>query len=311
MAEMRLGIGLWSQATEWQPMLEAARLVDRLGYDHLWVWDHHYAPFGDPYQPILEGWTIASAWAMATEHVTVGQLVAPNPWHHPGLYAKMAITLDHVSGGRAIMGMGAGWWELEADAYGMAFGRSTGERLDWLDESVAAVRRLLDGERVTVDAARFRFRDLVMVPRPVQARLPILIGGGGEKKTLRIVAKYADMWNAFGSIEDLRRKGEVLAAHCEAVGRDPTEIRRSVECKITIRNTVEEARAAWGRRLEANKTPYDEGVDTWLGPPELIAERMAACRDAGFDAVMTWMPAPYDVETIERLIGEVRPILGG
>ncbi len=309
MSKFKFGVGLWSQATAWQPMLDAARLIDQLGYDHLWTWDHHYAPFGDPYQPILEGWTVASAWATVTEHVTVGLLVGANPWHNPGLYAKMATTLDHVSGGRAILGIGGGWWEFEAAAYGINFPQGVGLRLDWLDESVGAIRRLVAGDDVTLNTEAYRMQSLRLRPLPVQARLPILVGGGGVRKTLRTAARYADMWNAPGTLEELREKNELLTQYCADIGRDPGEIRRSVECKIIIRDTEDEARRVWAALSQANHMDYEEGVDTWLGTPQQIADRIGAFRAAGFDAVMVWLPAPYDFETIQRLIGEVKPLV--
>jgi alkanesulfonate monooxygenase SsuD/methylene tetrahydromethanopterin reductase-like flavin-dependent oxidoreductase (luciferase family) len=307
MTEFKFGVGLWSQQTAWPAMLDTARRIDRLGYDHLWTWDHHLAPFGDPYQPILEGWTVASAFAVATEHATVGLLVGANPWHNPGLYAKMVTTLDHVSGGRAIAGIGGAWWEWEAAAYGIDFGASVGERLDRLDQATESIKRLLAGDEVTIDSGAYRMDRLRLYPLPLQPKLPILVGGGGEKKTLRTVARYADMWNAFGTLEDLTHKTEVLAQHCADLGRDPAEIQRSVEVKIIIRDTEDEARKIWAALLEANHMAFEVGVDTWLGSPQQIADRIRAFRAVGFDAIMTWMPAPYDTETIERLIGEVKP----
>jgi alkanesulfonate monooxygenase SsuD/methylene tetrahydromethanopterin reductase-like flavin-dependent oxidoreductase (luciferase family) len=307
MSELRLGIGLWSQATSWRPMLETARLVDRLGYDYLWTWDHHYAPFGDPHQSILEGWSVTSAWAAATERCRVGLLVAASPWHSPALYAKMVMTLDHITDGRAVLGIGGGWWESEAAAFGVDFASGVGERLDRLDSAVSIISRLLEGDEVTTTDGPYRVDHLKLRPLPVQDRIPILIGGGGERKTLRTVARYAHMWNAFGTVEELRHKTEVLAGHCAAVGRDPLEIDRSVECKIIIRDSEDEARRVWAELSEANRMPTEVGVDTWLGTPDQIAERITAFRAIGFDTMMSWMPAPYDRETIERLIGEVKP----
>ena len=216
---------MWSQGATWPEMRDAAQTVDRLGYDHLWTWDHIYAIFGDPYQPIFEGWSLLHAWAMATERTRLGLLVGANTFRNPGLVAKTAATLDHVSDGRAILGIGGAWFDLEHEAHGIEFGSGFGQRLDWLDESVAACRALLDGETVTSppDGA-YHFKELRHQPLPVQPRLPIMIGGSGEKKTLRTVAKYADLWNAMGSLEKMAHKVEVLRGHCDAVGRDINEI---------------------------------------------------------------------------------------
>ncbi len=148
-------------------MLDAAKRVDRLGYDHLWTWDHLYAIFGDPYQPIFEGYTTLAAWAMATEQTRLGLLVGANTFRNPGLVAKTIATLDHISDGRAILGLGGAWFDLEHQAHGIDFGSGFGQRLDWLDESVAAIRRLLDGETVTSEpGGHYPFDDLRSTIRP-------------------------------------------------------------------------------------------------------------------------------------------------
>ena len=147
MTDLKTGILLWSQGATWPEMLDAAKRVDRLGYDHVWTWDHIYAIFGDPYQPIVEGWTTLAAWAMATERARLGLLVAANTFRNPGLTAKLAATLDHISDGRAILGIGGAWFELEHTAHGIDFGSGFGQRLDWMDEAVAAMRTVLDGGR--------------------------------------------------------------------------------------------------------------------------------------------------------------------
>src|SRR3712207_629442 len=157
-----------------------------------------------------------------TKRARLGLLVGANTFRNPGLVAKMATTLDHMSGGRAILGLGGAWFEYEPTAHGIDFGRSPGERLRWLDEAAAAIRAVLDGGSATSEeGARYAFRELRQEPWPLQQRLPIMIGGGGEKKTLRTVAKYADMWNTSGSVERLQRKMEVLDQHCADVGRNP------------------------------------------------------------------------------------------
>src|SRR5687767_15526390 len=202
MSEVKLGVLLWSQASEWPELEASARRVDQLGYDSLWTWDHLYAIFGDPYQPIFEGWMSLAAWAKVTSRVRLGLLVGANTFRNPGLVAKLAGTLDHLSDGRAILGIGGAWFELEHTAHGIEFGSGFGQRLDWLDEAVGAMRAVLDGKSATSEpGAHYAFNDLRHDPLPVQKRLPIMIGGSGEKKTLRTVAKYADMWNAMGTPE--------------------------------------------------------------------------------------------------------------
>lgn len=311
--EIKLGILLWSQAATWPEMLDAARRVDRLGYDSLWTWDHLYAIFGDPYQPIFEGYATLAAWAMATQRVRLGLLVGANTFRNPGLVAKMIATIDHVSGGRAIMGLGGAWFELEHRAHGIDFGTGFGQRLDWLDEAVWAIRQLLDGEAVrSSPGSHYGFDRLRHAPRPVQAHLPIMVGGTGERKTLRTVAKYANQWNAMGTVETLRRKVDVLREHCAAVGREAAEIEFTLGVKLTIRNTEAEAVQVWEAAMAHNRTPMADVTDdvTFLnGSPEQIAERLRPYVQLGFRTIISEQPAPYDVETLERFVGEVKPLL--
>ena len=313
--QSKLGVLLWNQATDWPSYEAAARRVDELGYDSLWAWDHAYAIFGDPYQPIFEGYTSLAAWSKVTSRVRLGLLVGANPLRNPGVVAKMLTTIDHASGGRAIAGMGAAWMELEHRALGIDFGSGFGQRLDWLDESVAALRTMFDGGRVTsAPGSRYDFADFVLLPAPVQAHLPILSGGGGEKKTLRTVAKYADMWNVMGSAEVLAHKLEVLRGHCDAVGRDIGEIELTVGCKPLIRSSAETARREWEAAMAHNRTPMSDVEDDdtfWVGTPDLIAERMAERKALGFNTFLAELPAPYDDETLERWITEVRPMVDG
>jgi alkanesulfonate monooxygenase SsuD/methylene tetrahydromethanopterin reductase-like flavin-dependent oxidoreductase (luciferase family) len=307
-----LGVLLWSQATDWPAFERAARKVDQLGYDHLWTWDHLYAIFGDPYQPIFEGWTTLAAWAKVTERARLGLLVGANTFRNPALVAKIAATLDHISDGRAILGIGGAWFELEHVAHGIEFGSGFGQRLDWLDEAVGAMRKLLDGQTVNQNGPRYQFKDLRHAPVPLQRRLPIMIGGSGEKKTLRTVARYADMWNGMGAVDLMRHKVDVLKAHCDAVGRDVAEIEFTLGCKPTIRNSEAEARKVWMQYMEKNRTPMSrvEKDDTfWNGTAEQIAEKMRAYRDLGFRTYIAEIPAPYDDETIERWIREVKPMV--
>ncbi len=313
MTELKTGILLWSQGAEWPEMLDAAKRVDRLGYDHLWTWDHLYAIFGDPYQPIMEGWTTLTAWAMATGRTRLGLLVGANTFRNPGLVAKTAASLDHISEGRAILGIGGAWMEPEHTAHGIDFGTGFGQRLDWMDESVGAIRQLLDGETISSKpGGRYEFNDLRHHPLPIQQHLPIMIGGSGEKKTLRSVAKYADLWNAMGTPEFLAHKVEVLRGHCDAVGRDINEIEFTLGVKLTIRDDKSEAERVRAAAMEHNKTPradLEDDTTFWEGSPEEIADRLRPYVDLGFRTVISEQPAPYDVETLERFAGEVKPLI--
>ncbi|MGH8947708.1 MAG: LLM class flavin-dependent oxidoreductase, partial [Acidimicrobiia bacterium] len=234
-----------------------------------------------------------------------------NTFRNPGLVAKSVITIDHMSEGRAILGLGGAWFGLEHTAFGIDFGTGFGQRLDWMDEATAAIRSLLDGKTVTSDGnGRYDFRDLHLNPLPVQEHVPIMIGGSGERKTLRTVAKYADQWNAFGSPETLAHKDDVLRHHCADVGRNPDEIERTVGAKIVIRDSETEARRVLEDLMEHNRTPLAniEDDDTfWVGTADEMIEKLLAYHEIGFDTVLVEMPAPYDRETMDRLVEVVRP----
>ena len=312
-ADVKLGANLWSQASDWPAFLEAGRQAERLGFDHLWTWDHVLAIFGDPSQPIFEGYTALAALAQATERIGLGLFVGANTFRNPALAAKSVLTIDHISGGRAMMGLGGAWFELEHRAFGFDFGSGFGQRLDWLAEAVPAVRRLLDGDEVTSPTGgRYAFDHLRLAPGPAQERVPLVIGGSGERKTLRIVAEHADIWNAFGLPEELVHKDEVLRRHCDDVGRNPDEIERSVGCKVTIRSTEGEAERVRRTLLDHNRTPLAAVADDhtfWTGTPEQVAETMTAYRRIGFSTFIVELPAPFDLETMESLVRTVKPMV--
>ncbi len=312
MADLRLGLNLWSQASDWPSFLGAAKRADELGYDHIWTWDHVQAIFGDPDQPIWEGYTALAAIAQATTRARLGLFVGANTFRNPGLVAKAIATIDHISDGRAIMGLGGAWFGHEHQSFGIDFGSGFGQRLDWLAESVPIVRDLLDGHEVTSTGPRYAIDHLRILPRPVQAHVPVMIGGGGERKTLRIVAQYADMWNVFGTPEVVVHKDGILRQHCADVGRDPKSIERTLGCKITIRSTEAEAERVRRAALEHNRTPLSrvEGdVSFWTGTAEQIAETMISYRKVGFDTFIVELPAPYDAETMESLMTVVKPMV--
>ncbi len=313
MPDTRYGILPFNQAASWPELLDVAQRVDQLGYDHLWAWDHLYAIFGDPYQDFFEGYSLLAALARETKRVRLGLLVGANTFRNPGIVAKTIATIDHVSDGRAIAGLGGAWMELEHTAHGIDFGSGFGQRLDWMDEATDAIRRLLDGQTVTSEpGGHYAFKDLRHLPPPVQRHLPIMIGGSGEKKTLRSVARYADMWNAMGTVDFLRHKIDVLRQHCSDVGRDPAEITFTLGIKATIRDSVEEADRVWRSHMEHNRTPMadvEDDVTFWNGTPEQLADRLAPYVELGFETIISEHPAPYDIESIERLMGQVKPLV--
>jgi len=305
---MKFGAQLWSQATDWPGWRDAAVAAEVAGWDSVWTWDHLLAIFGPWEQPIFEGWATLCGIAPLTKRVRLGLMVGANTFRNPGLTAKLATTLDHLSAGRAVLGIGGAWFEREHDAFGIDFGRGFGERLDRLDEAVMLMRRLLDGELVTHDGAYYRFRDALCQPRPIQAHLPILIGGSGPRKTLRTTALRADGWNTSGTVDEVREKLATLREHCEVVRRDLSTIELTVSFPIVIRDKAPDAEKAFTALLKHNGA---EKLDSkaLLGPPNAIADEIRPYRDMGFETVIARLPAPYDRETIDR-IGEVAAALG-
>ena len=305
--EIKVGVLPWGQYTAWPPLLEIGRQADELGYDSLWTWDHLYPIQGDWRGPMFEGYLILAGWAGVTSRATLGLMVGANTFRNPALTAKMATTLDHMSGGRAVLGIGGAWFEREHEAYGIDFGSGFGERLDWLDEAAEVMRTMLRGEEATARGPRYHARDVRNDPPPLQAHLPILIGGDGEKKTLHTVAKYADAWNTGGKLDFVRHKDGVLRRWCEEVGRDQAEIERTLGLGlVVIRDNL-----AAARRVEAGIRAHHPGYDeeARLGTAAQIAESLAPYVQLGFRHMLFDSPAPFDEETLRRFVGEVKPML--
>jgi alkanesulfonate monooxygenase SsuD/methylene tetrahydromethanopterin reductase-like flavin-dependent oxidoreductase (luciferase family) len=282
--------------------------AEEAGWDSIWTWDHLLAIFGPWEQPIFEGWSVLAALGPVTKRVRLGLMVGANTFRNPGLTAKLATTLDHVSSGRAVLGIGGAWFDREHDAFGIEFGASPGERLGWLDEAVMLMRRLLDGELVTHEGPRYRMHDALCRPRPIQAHLPILIGGSGRRKTLRTVAERADAWNTSGSIDQVTDTLSTLREHCEAVGRDIASIEKTVSFPLVVRDDEASARERVRVLLAANGTTVEDFEGFLAGSPVQLADAIRPYIALGFETVIVRMPGPYDRETIER-IGEVGELL--
>jgi alkanesulfonate monooxygenase SsuD/methylene tetrahydromethanopterin reductase-like flavin-dependent oxidoreductase (luciferase family) len=220
----------------------------------------------------------------------------------------MATTLDHISGGRAVLGLGAAWFETEHRAFGIDFGSGVGERLDRLDEAAELIRGMLAGGQPSARGRFYHAREVRNDPRPIQDRLPLLIGGGGERKTLRTVAKYADMCNFGGTIDDVRRKDEVLRRWCDEVGRDEATIERTTQgaVGVVLRDVPKDAERV-AERIRLRNGGWDG--PGFVGTPDQLVDRLAPLPSVGFRHFYFDMPAPYDDETLERLIHEVKPHL--
>ncbi len=207
---IRVGVTLWPQHTSMRDYSRAWQRAEALGVDSIWVWDHFLPLSGDPEGRHFEGWTVLAALGAQTTRAQIGNLVLSMSYRNPALLSAMAKTLDHIVGGRLVLGLGAGWFERDYQEYGYEFGTAA-DRLRNLERGIEIIR-----ERWAKDS-----------PKPVRGTVPILIGGGGEKVTLRITAQYADLWNGGGDAETYRRKNAILDEWCEKVGRDPAEIERT------------------------------------------------------------------------------------
>lgn len=280
--------------------------MDALGYDSLWSYDHFMALGADRTAPVFDGWTAISALGSLTSRSRLGILVTGITHRNPAIVAKMAATLDHLSGGRAILGLGAAWHEGEHRAYGIPF-PPAGQRLALLDEACTVIRSLFDDDVTTFEGEHCTVHDAVLWPKPIQARLPILIGGGGERKTLRIVARHADLWNAFGTPDVIERKVSVLHEHCAAVERDPAEIGVTLNLGVIVRDSDAGVAARLDEIGEVATYPDYAASNQPYGSPDVVAQRLAEYAKSGVSEIIAVMPAPYDHETIERLATEVRP----
>jgi F420-dependent oxidoreductase-like protein len=296
---LRFGVHTGLQHTSIDELQSLWRRIEELGFDWISIWDHFYAAdaSGDPH--CLEAITAHTALAAMTERVTCGSLVYSAGYRHPAVLANAISTLDQVAHGRTVLGLGGGWLKGEYSAYGLHYG-TPGERLRMLEEYVQCVRSLLTRDRTTFDGEFFHLHDAQCEPKPEQARLPIWIGGGGEKVTLRIAAQYADGWNVpFIPPDVWAHKAAVLDAHCERLGRDPSEITKSVNVGMAF--TDEELRRQFGPMANAVKPGVLSG-----SVQEMVA-KVGAYVDAGASYVIVAVRAPFDRDGLERFAAEVIP----
>jgi len=276
-----------------------AAAAERGGFDSLWVMDHFWQlpALGGPDEPILEAYTLLGALAARTERVQLGTLVTGVTYRNPALLAKMVTTLDVISKGRAILGIGAAWYEEEHDGFGFDFPRA-GERLDRLEEAVQICRALFRDERPTWKGRYYSITDARNVPRPVRdGGPPIMIGGGGERRTLRLVAQYGDLCNVSGGPATIAHKLDVLRGHCKDVGRDPEEIVTTRLGTLVLTSSAEETE----RTTEFLRGLAGDGFGEQLtvGEAAEVGDQVGALVDAGLDGLIFNMPLS-DPDTITR-----------
>jgi F420-dependent oxidoreductase-like protein len=297
-----------------------AEAADRSGFDTVLVMDHFYQlpMLGPPDAYMVEAYTLLGALAQRTSRVRLGTLVTGNTYRNPAVLAKVVTALDIVSGGRAQLGIGAGWFQLEHDAFGVEFGTFT-DRFEKLEEALQIILPMLRDERPTVAGRHYRVTDAVNQPPPV-GRIPVMIGGSGEKKTLRLVAQYADESNLICDVDEIPRKLDALAAHCERVGRDRGEITVSVQRNVCIAPSHDEAESALTRYLgergidlagadEATRRVIEATVT--FGDPDEVSEKLASVLALGVDGFTCNLPANgHDPDNVELLGQALTKLVG-
>ncbi len=272
---MRLGLDVSQHQLEWPELLRRARFAEDAGFDGAWVFDHFKPLYGDKGGPCMEGWTLLAALASSTERIRLGTLVTGVTYRHPSILAAEAVTVDQVSGGRLELAVGAAWFEGEHRELGIPF-PPTRERTERLEEAVQVIRLLMTEDGVTFEGKHYRLEAATYHPRPFQQpHPPIWIGAGGERRTIPIAARHADVWHSFGSVQVLQRKAAVLDRAAEAVGRDPVSIVRASDLSIS---------EPWGE----------------------VRERVDALREAGFTyLVVSWPSEGWG--RVEEFVGKVMP----
>jgi len=282
----------------WDTILESGKRAEATGWDGLWFADH-FMPFaGDLTGPIHEAWSVLSALGMATESVRLGPLVCGNTYRNPAVLAKQAVTADHISNGRVVLGLGSGWQENEHTAYGIEYGTFT-DRFEKLEEALQILVALRAGASVDFEGKHYTMQEAPLSPGPVGS-LPILLGGGGEKKTLRMVAQYADEWNVWADNEIMAAKSAILDQHCDRVDRDPSAIQRSAVALLFLCDDEASADALREKGI---------GRPALIGTASQLQEQMAAFSEMGVDEVIIpdfnlGSPEARN-ETLDRFLSEV------
>jgi F420-dependent oxidoreductase-like protein len=308
---MRFGLFTSMGAQTWPGVLELVRHVERTGWDIACVTDHFMPNTKEREGAMLESWSTLSALAALVPRIRLGTIVLGNTYRHPAVVAKMAAQVDIISGGRLILGLGAGWQENEHEAYGIPF-HTMRERLERLDEACHVIRSLWTSRRSTYAGRYYRLSDAPLDPKPVQTPHPeLMIGGGGERVTLRIVATHADHWNVWGGPRVLAQKGAVLDAHCAAVGRDPMRITRSGNMALLITDRPAEVdRLAETIATRMGRHAADARDTCLAGTPDQIREQLHRLRAAGVETLFIptlFRPLDELRRDLDRFMAEIAP----
>ncbi len=305
---IRFGVQTGQQNITWADLLDVWRKADAWGYDSLWNYDHFYPIFVDPEGPCLEGWTTLAALAQATTRARVGTLVNGNTYRHPCVTAKMAATLDHVSGGRFNLGIGAGWFEREHRDFGIDF-KTVPARLRALDEACRIIRGMFTRDRTTLHGRHYHVTDALGLPKPVQQPYPpIMIGGTGEKVLLRIVAEHADMWNASAGAERMAHLIGVIARHAERVGRDPDAIEKTVLLPLCYGAPPEREQLVCGLLASMRQTtPEEARRQGIIGSKDECLATIDRFRRAGVTHFIFMLFPPYALDELQAFAEDVMP----
>jgi F420-dependent oxidoreductase-like protein len=304
--DTRFGLHSGPQNTTFEDYRDLWLRCEELGYDWVSDFDHFLPIHSDPSGPQFEGTTLLSAMAAHTSRVRCGMLVLGVTYRHPAVVANIAATIDHVSGGRLELGMGAAWFDLEHGQYGIPFPR-IGVRMDMLDEACRILRGLWTQETTTFEGTHFQLKDAMLAPKPLQEHLPLVIGGAGERRTLRIAAEHGDIWNMLmGDFDEYRHKLDVLAGHCADVGRDPADVRKSLTFRAFL---DEDERAARERVRETygGEPPARLKRMMIVGTPEQCIERLRMYAELGVGDFLLSTFAPVDWPTVEHVAKSVAP----
>ena len=292
--------------SKWQKAVEIAKLAEELGYDSLWVYDHVHNVPRPANEAVFECWTTIAAISQLTSRIKLGQMVGCCSYRNPALLAKITSTVDVVSGGRLNWGIGAGWYENEYRSYGYEFPRPA-QRIRMLEETVEIVKRMWTEPTATFKGEHFEVNRAYCDPKPLQQpHPPVLIGGGGEQLTLRVVAKHANCSNFGGNPDQFAHKVEVLKSHCASVGRDFDEIQLTWSPEVFIRPTEDDVSSSRSR------SQWGEPAESWragnlVGPPEQVSEKLQAYVDLGLAGVIPWCSDYPDTTTMELLARDVMP----